>query len=284
MRVASIHLQNFKRFTDLKVAGIPASASLVVLVGPNGCGKSSLFDAFVKWHRQATGLGYSDDRVYYDKTKADPLIQVSLHDDASVHQNSLYVRTAYRNDADFQSREIKPPRDPVTRLRFSLLIEDDKAVAENYDRLVFEALGTMLGSAGRTKLGAEVVEDLLGDVNRSLQRTFGNLAVANLVDESRRDQDSRAFYFEKGSASSYHYKNLSGGEKAVFDLLLDLHIKRKFFSDAIYCIDEVEAHLHTGLQRPLLQELVAKIPGNSQLWITTHSLGVLRAVPSVGAK
>ena len=46
MKIQSIHLQNFKRFTDLKIQNIPAIAKLVVLLGPNGCGKSSLFDAF----------------------------------------------------------------------------------------------------------------------------------------------------------------------------------------------------------------------------------------------
>ena len=45
MKIASIHLQNFKRFTDLKIQNIPATAKLVVLLGPNGCGKSSVFDA-----------------------------------------------------------------------------------------------------------------------------------------------------------------------------------------------------------------------------------------------
>ena len=45
MKIASIHLQNFKRFTDLKIQNIPPTAKLVVLLGPNGCGKSSVFDA-----------------------------------------------------------------------------------------------------------------------------------------------------------------------------------------------------------------------------------------------
>ena len=47
MRIKSVHLKNYKRFTDLTISDIPQSARLVVLVGPNGSGKSSVFDAFL---------------------------------------------------------------------------------------------------------------------------------------------------------------------------------------------------------------------------------------------
>ena len=47
MRIKSVRLRNYKRFTDLTIADIPAAARLVVLVGPNGTGKSSVFDSFL---------------------------------------------------------------------------------------------------------------------------------------------------------------------------------------------------------------------------------------------
>ena len=45
MKIRSIELQNFRRFTSLSITGLPETAKLVVLIGPNGCGKSSLLDA-----------------------------------------------------------------------------------------------------------------------------------------------------------------------------------------------------------------------------------------------
>ncbi len=55
MHIKSIRLLNFRRVTDLKISGIPATAKLVMLTGPNGNGKSSLFDAFMTWHLQLGG-------------------------------------------------------------------------------------------------------------------------------------------------------------------------------------------------------------------------------------
>lgn len=46
MKISSIHLSNFKRFTDLAIDNIPDTSKLVLLIGSNGSGKSSLFDAF----------------------------------------------------------------------------------------------------------------------------------------------------------------------------------------------------------------------------------------------
>ena len=54
MKIKSINLKNFKRFTDLKIEGIPEKAKLVVMIGPNGCGKSSVFDAMNAYKEQLT--------------------------------------------------------------------------------------------------------------------------------------------------------------------------------------------------------------------------------------
>ena len=52
MRLKSIKINNFKRFTDLTVEGIPETARLMMLACPNGCGKSSFFDALHTWRQQ----------------------------------------------------------------------------------------------------------------------------------------------------------------------------------------------------------------------------------------
>lgn len=284
MRISSVHLKNFKRFTDLLVRDIPASAKLVVVVGPNGCGKSSLFDAFLQWYRQKAGFGIHNEEVYFRKDSQQPFgwtesIEVTLHGNVAPKRGSLYVRTAYRNDPDFSISGFTRPDVPSDTVRFSRVIENDQTVSDNYRRLVYDTTAAIYDSANDAKTVKSLREELIGQVRASMSRVFGDLLLNNISDPL----GSGAFFFEKGTTKSYHYKNLSGGEKAAFDLLLDLQVKKKYFADSIYCIDEVEAHLHTGVQGALVREMVDILPGESQLWVTTHSLGVLRAAQEMEA-
>ena len=283
MKIASVHMTNFKRFTDLTITEIPESAKLVVLVGPNGCGKSSVLDAFVRWHRKTTGMGYSGDDEYYDKSQTQGDVRVGLHGKTQLTRDSLYVRTAYRNDADFSSSDIREQESPVERPRFERLIEDDKTVSDNYQRLLLQSISRLYSEDCKEKSGEEIVKELIGDIQTSLSRIFGDLSLNTITQPLGSNQGSGAFYFRKGTVSSYHYKNLSGGEKAAFDLILDIHLKKTYFPNAIYCIDEIESHLHTKVQGAILKELSRIVPGDSQLWVTTHSIGVLRAAQEIHA-
>ena len=69
MRIKSVHLKNYKRFTELAIADLPETARLVVLVGLNGTGKSSVFDPFLLKAKAAVS-NYrlsGDTEEYYEK-------------------------------------------------------------------------------------------------------------------------------------------------------------------------------------------------------------------------
>lgn len=278
MKITSIQLRNFKRFSDLSISEIPKTAKLVVVVGPNGCGKSSLFDAFLHWYRGSVGFGYGGDDTFYRKSKDvdfqhhDSVI-VSLADAVTPKKGCLYVRTAHRNDPDFSISGISKLSSPSEEFRVSRSIDNDQVVSQNYQRLVYDTIAGVYEESNKDKSVGALKEELIGALGASMAAVFGDLTLNSIADPL----SAGTFRFDKGVAKSYNFKNLSGGEKAAFDLLLDLHVKKKYFASAIYCIDELETHLHTRVQGLLLKEMVKVLPEEAQLWVTTHSLGVLRA-------
>lgn len=278
MKIKSIKLSRFKRFTDLEIGNLPESAKLVLIVGPNGSGKSSLFDAFIHWHRMRAGWGYEQDKLFYQKGEElgfdwNNTVQIETHGNSVTKKNSLYTRTAYRNDPDFTVGGLNRLNSPAEELRVTKSIQNDQTVSQNYQRLVYDTISGVYNQDNNNKSVEDLRDELIGGLKNSMSAVFGDLQLNDIADPL----GNGTFYFKKGTSESYHYKNLSGGEKAAFDLLLDIHIKRRFYSDAVWCIDEMETHLHTRVQGSLMREMYALVPENSQLWLTTHSLGVMRA-------
>ena len=278
MKIKSIHLQNFKRFTDLKIQNIPETAKLVVLLGPNGCGKSSLFDALHHKSYGYRGLGRGrDDLDYYSKTSAqrrriEP-IDVKFHDDSqSDRTKAIYVRTAYRNDPVMDIGAIQAMPSVFQEQRFRTMIENDAAAGTNFQRLASNALERAFRREDRAKTLADFQDETLGEIQDAMRRLFPDLVLNSLGNPL----SDRSFTFDKGISKNFHYKNLSGGEKSAFDLLLDIFVKKVEYDDTVFCIDEPEAHMNPRLQGKLLEELFSLVNDNSQLWIATHAIGMMR--------
>ncbi|MXW06647.1 MAG: ATP-binding protein, partial [Gammaproteobacteria bacterium] len=110
------------------------------------------------------------------------------------------------------------------------------------------------------------------NIQTPLSRLFPDLQLNNLG----KPLEDGTFRFTKGTSTGFAYKNLSGGEKAVFDLILDFVIAKRTYDNTIFCIDEPESHMNTRLQAELLSVLYDLIPENCQLMLATHSIGMMR--------
>ena len=146
MKVHEIRLTNFKGFTNFTITDIPSSARLVLLVGPNGCGKSSLIDAAQTWHRYRWAHSNIWDETYHHKQMPgvagnwQDSVTLTFHDPQPAtdgqRRKAVYVRSAYRNDPEFQLETLSRVAPAVQEFRINRLIDNDQAVSLNYRRLV----------------------------------------------------------------------------------------------------------------------------------------------------
>ena len=283
MKLKSVQITKFKRFESLRIEYIPKSTRLVVLLGPNGCGKSSLFDLLHTYLKVNRFYGFQNRDQFYFQRHLDgdikqlrqdlqKRVKVNFHSEPQSEQDfkkSIYLRTAYRNEASFQQKNIASRPDVFEEDGRKKTIDDDKTVSGNFQRLFRRLVGKVTTPGLRTD---DIMQETIGDIRKGLENIFEDLTLDNLVDPD----EHGTFTFSKGNINNFLYDNLSGGEKAVFDLLLDIVVKKKFYDDSIYCIDEPETHLSTRLQAHVLRELFSLIPENSQLWIATHAIGMVR--------
>ena len=287
MRLKSARICRFKRFVDLTIHNLPTEAKLIILLGPNGCGKSSLFDAFQRrlkvdhffgmsaelkryyWRTTSAGVAESDD-VSLEFHGQNPTTQDDL-------KKSLYIRSAYRHDPSFRDTTIQQHPDVLDRHSVRRLIDTDQTVQNNYQRIIWRLLSKVTTPGLMTD---DIINDTIGDLQNSMKRTFGDIQLDALVSA----QDTGTFTFTKQKSRNFLYENLSAGEKAAFDLLLDIVVNKTAFNDSLYCVDEPEAHLSTKIQGKLLRELYQLIPDNSQLWLATHSIGMVRKAQEIRAE
>ena len=285
MKIKKIELKEFKRFDDLTIDLGPTPAKIVVLVGPNGCGKSSIFDAFEEKQKDYRNWGVEEEQFYsksyfytdlskrkhaYNKNES---IKIEIDPtSARLTRKSFYIRTAYRFTSKFNIEELRPlpavfelPDEPISSISL------DKRLESNYKRLLGASYAEFFSG---NKTGTEVRDELIGSINIILEKIL-DIKISSLGNIlEKRGQ----LYFQKGNVSDFPYANLSSGEKEVIDIIIDLILKTSDFNDTVFCIDEPELHLNTAIQRKLLIEIEGLIPENCQLWVATHSIGFLRAV------
>lgn len=278
MRVKAITINRIKRFTSLQIEGLQETCRLVMLIGPNGCGKSSLFDAMNLWYKLKAFNQASNSRYYIkslESVRRDERfynnVKIDFYGDYNDVKGLFYFRTAHRNEPDFTAKSFTRQESPIERAQVETMMQNDCSVAADYQRLISSSVSALYKEENAQRNAEDIKRELIGRLQDSIRKIFNGLELENITHPF----EDGTFFFKKGESRHFPYCNLSAGEKAAFDLLLDLTLKRTYYPKAVYCIDEPETHMHTSLQASLLEEMYHLIPDEGQLWLATHSIGMM---------
>lgn len=294
MRIKKIELKNFKRFTDITITDIPETSKLVLIIGSNGSGKSSLFDAF-DW--LSKGIFKSspngNQHIYYRKNQIiQSTIQIDFSDGQRIIKNSeLDFREGKELVKKFIGRSsirIVPQISNNSNLDNvstdsdgpATYIENDTKFINDvflYINNINKALRDPVFK-GEQADTLQIFKAFIDPLNISLLKIFGGdekttIQIAEFEDAT--PNKTAKLIFKKGS-SKINYDLLSHGEKQVVILLINFIVRKEYYEDAIIFIDEMDNHLNTALQYNLLEEIVTRwIPDTAQLWTATHALGFI---------
>ena len=288
MRVSGLTIPDrFKRFGSLQIHSIGADVDLVVMLGPNGSGKSSVFDAFLQWARsEGRGRRQRVPSNYFDsETGKFGQPEVRLHpNDASESSEPpgplVHVRTAHRNTPDVLANSVQKQEDFRSRAPLDRMAETDVALIEHYQRIVAGFVPVLANLDGDAVSDVEKARAKLAPIQRSLTRVLPHLRFTGVGDAT----SDGSFFFIRDGVREFRYENLSGGEKAVFDLLVDVHLAATELGAPLVCLDEPDLHLNPAVQASMLTELLELLPAGSQLWIATHSVGMIRRAFDISAE
>ena len=230
MKVRSATIKDFNRFTNLTVRGVPDTVRLIILAGPNECGKSSFFDALHTWYGWISEKNRSWDPGCHGKSGSPDRNRFHNDVDLEFHcpvpgqeqKKIFYVRSAFRNDPEFQVQNLQRVGDPLAEIRVRCMIDNNGAVAKNFQRLVSQAIEDIFDPQDGSVTFDQFKEHVIGDISVAFSKLFPEVELNSLGNPL----EDGTFRFTKGMSKGFSFKNLSGGEKAAFDLILDLVVAR----------------------------------------------------------
>ncbi|MBO3459020.1 AAA family ATPase [Aetokthonos hydrillicola Thurmond2011] len=349
MKVQSLQLRYFKKFRspdlfDFTDPETGLARDLIVLIGMNGAGKTSLLQAIAATLGTATGrlkepsdlewAGFNYELLGSNWGGFEPEVTVKVQ----FSSGELEAVGDFQQKLRDMGRDLQPPaaKHIVTLKWHNGRVQAGSAGelfqfkgreyakqllrAEGFQ--VFERVGTILWyTEQRTSTSLttedpdrklEITEDLLRDrlskwrqfhqdvemgkiphlrpgqkdlyaeIERAYQAVFPERSFEGpVLRENVDDILSEPWFYLYDGKNQYEISEMSGGERAIFPMLMDFASWN--IHNSVILIDEIELHLHPPMQQALLRAL-PKLGTNNQFIITTHSDYIEQLVPEAYIK
>lgn len=295
MKINSIKLNNFKRFSELHIKDISEKSKLVLIIGSNGSGKSSIFDSFDFLQKGPyKGMPYPGEESlnYYRKSiGSEAFVKIELFNKEVILKKDWLIESGQETSKKFIGRSSLRNVARIGNNANPNVLNNDsdspKTFIENDERftndvyLYIQSINRALREpvfSGQQADTLKIFKDSIEPLNSSLKNIFGNnsqttIRISEFEDATQ--QTPAKLIFQKGN-SKINYDLLSHGEKQVVILLLNFIVRQEAYKDCIIYIDEMDIHLNTKLQYSTIQEITEKwIPDTSQLWTASHALGFI---------
>jgi len=344
MKIQSIELKYFKKFGQPPVFDFTdpetgLAKDMIVLIGMNGAGKTSILQVIAATLGVATGRLKKLSDLEWPGFNYELISSNWGHFEPEVTLQVQFSSPELQAVQEFQQKLLQmghdlssPAQEHIVKLRWQGDRVQANTAAEFFQFKgreyakqllrsegfqVFEQVGTVLWyteqrtstslTPENTDLRLEITENILRDRLSKLQQFHQNIETGKIKGLRPGQKDLYAeiesrfkavfpghsfagpvpreniddifsepwFYLDNGK-NLYEISEMSGGERAVFPMLMDFASWN--IHNSVILIDEIELHLHPPMQQALLRSL-PKLGKNNQFIITTHSDYVEQLVP-----
>lgn len=288
------HLENF----DIPISD--AKYPHLIITGKNGSGKTVLLNTIanlleqLKNDENLEGLRYNrysfgrekkyDDRFHSDYRLNDKSISCDIIGIAYVLEkyiNKEFVMAFYQADRSFKMIEPDSP----TKANVDIGNIRETASDQFIKFLVDLKFQELLAISNQEKEHELAIKSWFIEFEKLLKGIFQkeNLTLSF-------NQEKKYTFKIKTDEQTYGFNEMSDGFKAAINIVADLILKMQsdgklsdaYQKEGIVLIDEIETHLHLGLQK-IIMPLLTKIFPNIQFIVTTHSPFVLSSMDNAVA-